>query len=322
MTMKLIEKAADMLRAGGLVAFPTETVYGLGADASNEAAIRRIFAVKQRPPHHPLIVHIAKVEELHDWAIDIPPGTWALADAFWPGPLTLLLKKQAHVLDVLTARQNTIGLRIPSHPIAQALLQRVKKGIAGPSANKFTRISPTTAQAVHEEFGDEIDLILDGGDCQVGLESTIIDMTSTSPTIMRPGMINTESIANVLNQRIIPKCEQTQVIRAPGMHYLHYAPRTPATLLTCAEIQTYLSSLTIEAFPLAFIMHSDSFFPRHPLLKRMQLPNEPAQYAQALYRCLRALDSEQYKHILIEAVPPGLAWDAIRDRLLKATASR
>src|SRR5579862_1987792 len=174
MTEDEIRKAAEILHRGGLVAFPTETVYGLGADAANPSAIANVFSVKERPSDHPLIVHLAKLDELEYWAKDIPPAALTLAKAFWPGPLTLVLKKQAWVLDTLTAGQDTIALRIPKHPIAQALLLAFGGGIAAPSANKFTHVSPTTASAVQDELHDQVDLILDGGECDIGLESTIV----------------------------------------------------------------------------------------------------------------------------------------------------
>lgn len=320
MTLSNIPKAVAILKRGGLVAFPTETVYGLGADASNEFAVRRIFAAKNRPFHHPLIVHIPTVEDLHKWAVDIQPGVFKLAQAFWPGPLTMVLKRQPHVLDIVTGGQDTIGLRMPNHPVAQHLLQAAGIGLAAPSANQFTHISPTTAQAVYEELGDKVDLILDGGFCQVGLESTIIDMTSDLPAILRPGMISVEAINQVLGLEVICNSRNTQ--RAPGMHALHYAPTTNTMLIETKDILNTVNSLKAEDLPVAFLIRSDCAFPSSPHITRIQMPSEPSHFAQGLYHTLRKLDQEHYQSILIEAVPEGVDWDGIRDRIFKATASR
>lgn len=201
--MQDIEKAATILHAGGLVAIPTETVYGLGADARNPEALRKIFTTKQRPIDHPLIVHIADMTQLSDWAVAISDSALLLAKAFWPGPLTLILKKAPGVLDLVTGNQETIGIRIPNHPVAIALLKTFGRGVAAPSANRFGRISPTTADAVREELGNAVDLILDGGPCAVGVESTIVDVTGEAPVVLRPGMITQQQIAAVLKRAVI-----------------------------------------------------------------------------------------------------------------------
>ena len=198
MDQKSIKAAVTILRAGGLVVFPTETVYGLGADAANAAAVRKIFAAKGRPADHPVIVHLASDRDLTRWASDIPPAVRQLAERFWPGPLTLVVRRAKSVSDEVTGGQDTIGLRVPSHPIAQALLNAFGGGIAAPSANRFGHISPTTVRHVREELGDRVDLILDGGACEVGIESTIVDVSGGTPVLLRPGRVSEEEIEAVL----------------------------------------------------------------------------------------------------------------------------
>ncbi len=317
-----IQKAAEILRAGGLIALPTETVYGLGADARNETAIRRIFAAKERPFDHPLIVHLADFSQVPAWAREVPPAAIQLANAFWPGPLTMILKKQPHVLDIVTGNQDTIGLRIPCHPVAQAVLQEFGHGIAAPSANKFTHISPTTADAVHEELGAKVDLILDGGECDVGLESTIVDLSGKMPVILRPGMINAEAIEKVIEQPV--KSEQSEIhfVRVPGTHHVHYAPVTPSILLDSNNIPAFLQSLRADDLPAAVITHSKLVLPDLKKIHHVNLPEEPQAYAHDLYRTLRALDNLRFQCIVIESVPPEPCWDAIRDRLNKASGRR
>lgn len=315
-------KAVDILRSGGLVAFPTETVYGLGADASNEAAIRKIFAAKERPYDHPLIVHLANFEQIGEWAQDVPPVAKKLAEAFWPGPLTLILNRQPHVLDIITGGQSTIGLRIPRHPIAQALLSAFGGGVAAPSANKFTHISPTTAAAVEEELGGRVDLILDGGDCEVGLESTILDLSRAEPVILRPGMISAEQITQVIGRPVRLK-EQVEIqTRAPGMHHLHYAPVTQTIMLDDYAIPEYIEGLALDQYPIAVVTHSHVSVPVKSAIKYITLSNQPSAYAHDIYHVLRELDHLALRSILIESVPMSVEWDAIRDRLTKAAATR
>ena len=314
MTKPNIQKAALILNAGGLVAFPTETVYGLGGDAENPQAIEKIFASKERPSTHPLIVHIATIDAMQHWAIDIPAVAYQLAEAFWPGPLTLILKKAPQVLFSVTGGQDTIGLRIPNHPVALALLNAFGRGIAAPSANKFTHISPTTAAAVAAELGNKVDLILDGGDCQVGLESTIIDLSQTEYKILRPGMLAAKEIASVLKQPISFTTKTS--VRVPGMHELHYAPRTKTICLTSDEIINFIETLSADKFPVALITHHAM---QHPKINLVTLSDNPHEYAHDLYATLRKLDEEHFNYILIEAVPASEAWDAIRDRINKAS---
>jgi L-threonylcarbamoyladenylate synthase len=312
-----ITKAVEILQRGGLVAMPTETVYGLAADAKNEAAVRGIFKAKERPFDHPLIVHLAQAQQIEEWAREIPASVWRLAEQCWPGPLTLILKKQAHVLDIVTGHQDTIGIRIPRHPIAQALLQAFGSGLAAPSANKFTHISPTTAAAVQEELGDRIELILDGGDCVVGLESTILDMTSEKPRILRPGMLSVHYLSHIIEQPIHNASHYPERTRVPGQHHLHYAPVTRTRLMTMQEIQSYVQS-TLDR--VAVITHSGVVLFERNHIHHVSISSEPAIYAHELYKTLRLLDQQRYECILVEAVPETEAWDGIRDRLSKATA--
>ncbi|MBV9788146.1 MAG: threonylcarbamoyl-AMP synthase, partial [Chloroflexi bacterium] len=225
-----IERAVAALRDGQLVAFPTETVYGLGADASNADAVRRIFAAKGRPADHPLIVHLPDVAALTDWARDIPPAAWQLAARFWPGPLTMILPKAPHVPDVVTGGQQSIGLRIPDHPVAGALLRAFNGGVAAPSANRFGRISPTLAEHVQSELGDAVALIIDGGPCRVGVESSIVDLTGEQPALLRPGHISASQLAEVLGSPVIQP--QRSTTRAPGTLDSHYAPLTSTQIVS------------------------------------------------------------------------------------------
>ncbi|VVC75192.1 Threonylcarbamoyl-AMP synthase [Aquicella siphonis] len=313
-----IIKAADILRAGGLVALPTETVYGLGADARNEAAVRRIFAAKERPFNHPLIVHLAEASQLTEWASDIPPAAWQLAQAFWPGPLTLILKKQPHVLDIVTGGQETVGLRVPAHPVAHAVLSAFGSGVAAPSANRFTHISPTSAAAVREELGDKVDWILDGGDCAIGLESTIVDLSGPVPVILRPGMITSQAIHDVIHAPVAAH-QGVSEARAPGMHHLHYAPLTKTRVLAAEKIPAYLQSLPITEFPLALLTHTSGHASARKDVLHVQMPDHPGAYAHELYRTLRTLDHQGLKNIIVQAVPDTMEWEAIRDRLAKAS---
>lgn len=313
----LITQAVDILREGGFVAFPTETVYGLGADARNEAAIRKLFHVKQRPLQHPLIVHLADIEQLPEWTRDIPDDAMVLAKAFWPGPLTMILKKQKSVSFLVTGGQESIGLRIPRHPIALALLRELGSGIAAPSANKFTHLSPTTAAAVREEFGQEIDLVLDGGVCEIGIESSIIDMTR-APVLLRPGMITQAMISEVLGKKIESFVSE-EAPRVPGSHPLHYAPQTKTSLIHTHQISDFLRALHANQLPIAVLYSCETSYPAMSDVLMVQMPSDASAYAHELYQTLRRLDHQQFKQIVIETVPDTMAWDAIRDRLMKAS---
>ncbi|OGT47467.1 MAG: threonylcarbamoyl-AMP synthase [Gammaproteobacteria bacterium RIFCSPHIGHO2_12_FULL_41_20] len=313
-----IEHAVTVLRQGGLVAFPTETVYGLGADAQNATALQKVFSAKGRPVDHPLIVHIADRQQLLDWAVSVSPVAEQLAQAFWPGPLTLILRRAPHVLDIVTGGQETIGLRVPNHPIAQKLLHGFGGGIAAPSANRFGHISPTTAEAVVDELGAAVDVILDGGACEVGLESTIIDLSRDQPAILRPGAITAADIAAVLDC-VVPYSHQ-DAPRVSGMMLIHYAPRTRTQLVAVHFLPAFLQRLTFEDLPVVCLAR------RHPVWQRDKLtwvvmPERSQDYAHELYRVLRDVDKGGFKRIIIESVPEDAAWDAIRDRLQRATGS-
>lgn len=322
MTLKQeITKAAAILKAGGLVALPTETVYGLGGDARNPEAVAKIFAVKQRPNTHPLIVHLAQAADMGQWALEVPEIAHQLAQAFWPGPLTLILKKRPEVLNSVTGGQDTVALRVPRHPDTLAVLEAFGGGLVAPSANRFTRVSPTTAAAVKAELGDQIDMILDGGDCDVGVESTILDLSSAVPRILRPGMITAEEISAVIGQTI-QAVTTTQEVRAPGMHLLHYAPETRTLLLSAEEMHLYIQQLSPAELPAVALCWSDAAKVQHPALQIINMPANAKEYAHVLYATLRAHDRVPYQHILIETVPAGAEWEAIRDRLQKASGGQ
>jgi L-threonylcarbamoyladenylate synthase len=316
-----IEYAANLLRQGRLVAFPTETVYGLGADASNPVAVRGIFQAKGRPADHPLIVHIHSVASLNDWALTVPDAAKKLAARFWPGPLALILNKRPEVPMVVTGGQNTVGLRMPDHPVALHLLQLFGGGIAAPSANRFCRISPTQAAHVEEELGDAVDLILDGGVCQVGVESTIVDLSGNRPKLLRPGHITRFDIEAVLQtELIIPSQQSNQTeMRAPGMMAVHYAPVTVAMLCPAGRLPETIQELTSRNKKIGILAYrSDPIENR--LTRIIRMPEQADDYAQVLYSSLREMDSLQLDMILVEQPPDNEAWRAINDRLRKATS--
>jgi len=312
-----IEDAVRQLRAGRLVAFPTETVYGLGGDAGNPAAVERIFAAKGRPPSHPLIVHVSGLAAARAWIRDLPEAARRLAEAFWPGPLTLVLPKAEHVLPAVTGGQDTVALRSPAHPIARALLAAFGGGIAAPSANRYGRISPTRAADVREELGDEVALILDGGDCEVGLESTIVACLGGRVTLLRPGAVSRSQIADVIGAVSDP---DAQAPRAPGRMRSHYAPRTPLALMPRQALAAE-AARGLAAGERIAVMAQSAAPSQSPLLAWRQMPDGAAAYGRALYATLRALDAAGAARILVEAVPEGEAWAAIADRLARASAA-
>ena len=320
-----IEYAANLLRQGRLVAFPTETVYGLGANASNPDAVRRIFQAKGRPADHPLIVHIPSIDSLNDWALTVPDAAQQLAARFWPGPLALILNKKHEVPLVVTGGQNTVGLRVPDHPIAPRLLRAFGGGIAAPSANRFCRISPTQAAHVEEELGDAVDLILDGGACQVGVESTIVDLSGNRPKLLRPGHITQHDIEAVLQTELLiisPQSEQINPseLRAPGMMAVHYAPVTLAMLCPADRLPEMIRELNFRNKKIGILAYSLEQA-ENRLTRLIRIPEQADFYAQALYASLRELDSLQLDTILIEQPPVTEAWRAINDRLYKATSA-
>jgi L-threonylcarbamoyladenylate synthase len=315
-----IDRAAALLREGRLVAFPTETVYGLGADARNAEAVRRIFAVKGRPVDHPVIVHLADASALPRWARAIPAGAQALADRFWPGPLTLILPRAEGVADAITGGQDSVGLRVPGHPVAHALLVKFGAaggdGIAAPSANRFGRLSATTARHVADEFVDEVALILDGGPCRHGIESTIVSFTSAEPVLLRPGAVGIEQLAQVLGAP--PRSAAEGTPRASGTLEAHYAPRTRARLVARDELLTALAQMKGPGAHIAVLAHSIAQPPSFEGTW-FDAPASSAAYAHQLYANLHALDAREADEIWIEAPPDGPDWLAVRDRLRRAT---
>ncbi len=315
-TPATIAEAAARLRAGELVAFPTETVYGLGGDAGNPDAVRAIFAAKGRPADHPVIVHVADATQISHWARDVPPGAQRLADAFWPGPMTLILPRTPHAADVVTGGQDRVGLRVPSHPVARDLLRAFAAaggtGIAAPSANRFGRISPTTAQHVAEDLGDRVALIVDGGACDVGIESTIVAFGDGAPMLLRPGGIAAADIARVLGEPL--RAPGADAPRASGTLASHYAPRTPMRLAPAPEV-----ARAGDAARRSRCSRARSRVPPDSRARGSPRRGTPARYAHDLYANLRALDATGATAIVVEAVPDDAAWQAVRDRLARAS---
>ncbi|MCK0512464.1 L-threonylcarbamoyladenylate synthase [Aromatoleum buckelii] len=329
-----IRRAAGLLRAGELVGMPTETVYGLAADALNVAAVGRIFAAKGRPADHPLIVHLPDAGHLARWAREIPDDAFALARAFWPGPLTLILKRHHGVPNAITGGQDTVGLRVPDHPVALALLQAFDSGIAAPSANRFGRISPTTAEHVRQELGDKVALILDGGPCAVGIESTILDLSRDAPQILRPGAISAADIARVIGR---PAQFRTAPIgqasigddrdgatddgepRVSGSLSAHYAPRTPLQMAAASQLVELAATLAAEGSRVAVLARRCQD-PQDARLIWRAAPIDAAGYAHALYANLRDLDACSADFIVVETLPATDEWQAINDRLGRAAA--
>ncbi len=308
--------AAQRIRAGELVAFPTETVYGLGADATSETAVRKIFAAKGRPADHPLIVHFDSIPAAQKWAFSWQNSENLLAQAFWPGPMTLIVKRAAHVSDALTGGQESVGLRVPSHPVALALLRAAGVPIAAPSANKFGHVSPTRAQHVASEFGDELQTILVGAladECEVGVESTIIDCTVSPVRILRPGRISAADIERVLGMVPQTNSKNESAPRVSGSLASHYAPRTLTRLVqknafSTPQVVKKIGTLTFTVLPAFAGTHLS------------KINNSAAQIEHDLYADLRALDAAGLDEIWIEAPPIGADWEAVWDRVSRASA--
>jgi L-threonylcarbamoyladenylate synthase len=317
MDTQTIDEAARILRAGGLVAFPTETVYGLGADASNAEAVKKIYAAKGRPRNHPLIVHLASAAQVREWAGDMPEAGKQLAERFWPGPLTLIFTRAAHVDDLVTGGQDTIALRVPSHPAAQALLAAFGGGVAAPSANRYGRVSATTADHVRSEFGSTIDYVLDGGGCDFGIESTIVDVSGVRPALLRPGSITSADIEALLGAPLAPAGPHSP--RAPGALPKHYAPQTPVMLMEADLLIELASSMTRQSHKVAVLARSVRQ-PLDPGVTWIAASPDAAQYAHDLYANLRVLDRAGCAAILVEQPPLEPAWAAVYDRLSRAAA--
>ncbi|MFJ2993879.1 L-threonylcarbamoyladenylate synthase [Pandoraea sp. NPDC087047] len=330
-----ITQAAQQLAAGELVAFPTETVYGLGGDAENPAAVAAIYAAKGRPANHPVIVHFSPEGDPGYWSDNVTPAARQLMDAFWPGPLTLILKRAPHIPDAVSGGQDSVGLRSPSHPVAQALLRefaRIKGGqggVAGPSANRFGQVSPTAAQHVRDEFAGLPGVtvhVLDGGEAAVGIESTIVDLSRGFPALLRPGHITPEQIAEVLGEMPRMPGQDSDAPRASGTLKAHYAPRTPLYLCDAGQFAAALAlrparervavvafASTLAALPADVAASAD--------IVRIVLPATPGGLATDLYAMLRRLDRANVTHILFERLPHTPEWDAVGDRLGRAAAA-
>ena len=311
-----VAEAARRLAAGELVALPTETVYGLGADALNEAAVRRIFELKGRPAEHPLIVHFDDPARIGEWGRDIPNAAFELANRFWPGPLTMIVRRGARVPDAVTGGQDTVGLRCPSHPVAQALLRefaRIGSGVvAAPSANRFGHVSPTTAEHVRQEFGPEL-FVLDGGACDVGLESTIVDLSRGSPVLLRPGAITRSDLEQALGEA--PRDRDAEAPRASGTLAAHYAPHTALQLLDAAALRREIQRPERLAV-LAFTPPAEA----RGVRRWITGSTDAVRYGHDLYANLRALDASGAERILVEKPPQGPEWEAVNDRLGRAAA--
>ncbi|VVE30646.1 translation factor Sua5 [Pandoraea communis] len=330
-----ITLAAEQLAAGELVAFPTETVYGLGGDAENPAAVAAIYAAKGRPANHPVIVHFSPEGDPGYWSDNVTPAARKLMDAFWPGPLTLILKRAPHISDIVSGGQDSVGLRCPSHPVAQALLRefaRIKGGqggVAGPSANRFGQVSPTAAQHVRDEFAGLPGVtvyVLDGGEAAVGIESTIVDLSRGFPALLRPGHISPEQIAEVLGEMPRLPGQDSGAPRAAGTLKAHYAPRTPLYLCDAGQVAPTLAvrpdgervavvafASTLAALPADVATSAD--------VVKIVLPGTPAALATDLYAMLRRLDRANVTHILFERLPDTPEWAAVGDRLGRAAAA-
>jgi L-threonylcarbamoyladenylate synthase len=303
-----VRRAAEILRAGGLVAFPTETVYGLGADASSAAAMARLYRVKGRPAGHPVIVHFVSAEDAFRYAKEIPADAKLLANKFWPGPLTLILKRSDKAKDFVTGGQPSVGIRVPSHPVARELLKAFGGGIAAPSANRFGRISPTTAAHVREDLGGDVDLVLEGGPSEVGIESTIVDLSGGAAVLLRPGKISRAELGKIV--ALEEKSEASP--RHSGGLERHYSPRTAARLVATHALDREISHLKDRVAVLAFSR------PDERVDYWLRMPRDPDGYAQKLYAALRELDAAGCELILVEAPPDAPEWAAVRDRLVRA----
>ena len=313
-----IDQAVEALREGEVVAFPTETVYGLGADASNPDAVRKIFELKGRPATHPLIVHIEHPRALERWALSVPPAAAALAEKFWPGPLTLILRRAPAVDLAITGGQDTVAVRVPGHPVAQQLLRAFGSGIAAPSANRFGRISPTRPEHVRDEFGDDVRIVLDGGDCKIGLESTIVSCVDTVPRILRPGSLTLTQLRTVVPD--LQAGPANGAPRVPGSDAKHYAPRTSLSIVASRTLEDVVRQLTENRERIAVLATR----PPRVANKYMTWINAGRRadvYGRELYVNLRTLDKSGAKEILVEEVPTGEAWDAVRDRLHRAASA-
>ncbi len=315
--MLSIKEAIQRLQQGGVIAIPTETVYGLAADASQSQAVKRIFSIKGRPPDHPLIVHIGSVGQVHDWAEEIPELFWPLAKQFWPGPLTIIFKKKPQVDSLVTGGQDTIALRIPAHKKVLQLLVALKCGLAAPSANRFGQVSPTTAQHVIDALGAEVDGIIDGGVCEVGIESTILDLSQKQPRILRPGQISQVQIEACLGQSL--STQKQHIVRAPGMLKAHYAPATPLLLMDESALGHQLDAYLADNLKInVWSVYAPQS--QHKNILWQASPTDSKQFARVLYQQLRQFDTVSADITLIQHPPELPEWQGVIDRLTRASA--
>jgi len=315
-TKSEIEAAAAMLRAGRLVAFPTETVYGLGGNVLDESAVRRIFEVKGRPPDHPVIVHLDNQRYLHRWVSQVPPAAERLAEMFWPGPLTLIMPKAEHVNEIVTGGQDSIGIRIPSHPMALQLLTAFGGGIAAPSANRYGRLSPTKPEHVRDELGDQVHVILDGGDSPIGLESTIVSCLNNEVRLLRPGFITRSQIEQVVGKLAVAGT----VPRVPGDRAQHYAPQTPLEIVPWDELEVRAGEILAREEKVAVLAMRPPLHTKR-YMTWINAGKKPEAYAHNLYNNLRTLDRAQCVRILVQELPRDERWAAILDRLQRASGT-
>ncbi|MBU3647358.1 MAG: threonylcarbamoyl-AMP synthase [Limnohabitans sp.] len=325
-----VATAAQTLQRGELLGLPTETVYGLAADAGNDAAVNKIFAAKGRPANHPLIVHVASVQGVQRFASHVPDFAQKLMDAFWPGPLTLILPRRPEVAAVAAGGQSSVGLRCPSHPVAQAVLKSAETlgvfGVAAPSANLFGRVSPTTAAHVAGEFGESL-LVMDGGACEVGIESTIVDCTRGAPVLLRPGVLTPHQLTQACGVTVVtpsaPNAPNAEAPRASGTLDSHYAPRARVRLMTASELQQAIAQAGVQTAPLGRVAvwsRCNVQLPSDPVaqFEWQRMPSSAEAAAHHLFAQLREFDAQAATQIWVELPPPAPEWDGVRDRLIRA----
>ncbi|MEQ1904963.1 MAG: L-threonylcarbamoyladenylate synthase [Pirellulaceae bacterium] len=309
-----VNEAADCLREGGVVAIPTETVYGLAGDARNETAIQKIFAIKGRPANHPLIVHFATAEEAFEWTVEINESARKLAKAFWPGPLSLVLRKQKWVSDSLTAGQATVAVRVPAHPIAHQLLVEFRGALAAPSANRFTKVSPTSTAHVMHDLSDRLELILEGGNCEIGIESTIIDCSQPDPVLLRPGYVTVEELEAVLGKPIFFKNSAGTL--SPGQHAIHYAPEADLFLVNNSDIANVARKFSATGKQV-LVISSQPMSPSIPAAHWL-IPADPKEFARRIYGLLREADAAKFDVVLTQFPSAQGIGLALADRLRRA----
>jgi len=306
-----IRIAAELLRRGRLVAFPTETVYGLGGNALDASAVAQVFEVKGRPSSSPVIVHVSNQRMIGQVALSWPEKARTLANQFWPGPLTLVVAKTPAVPDIVTAGLPTVGVRMPAHAVALALIEAAQLPVAAPSANRFTQVSPTTAEHVWQGLGDRVDCILDGGPCEVGIESTVLSLVDEVPVLLRPGGVSRQQIEELIGSIASAAQNPTGAHPSPGMHPRHYSPRTPLHLVRNGRVPAQGSGAYLQI----------KCPPRISVREVVAMPNHATEYATQLYGALHALDAKGYDWIAVETPEPGIEWEAVLDRLRRASAS-